>query len=173
MTSIRPRRLVPLVSSILVLLPVGPLLAQDPPGEEDVPRIEAGLSVFDVSGRLGEHLGAEVAVQPGWTTIGGGRPVAGLLVATDGPAYVYGGVERPLELHRRVSLSLSLGIGAYAKGGAVDLGNVVEFRTGVKAGVDLPGSRSLTVSFYHLSNAGLGRLNPGLEVLGLGYSVPF
>ncbi|MSR21958.1 MAG: hypothetical protein EXR92_00100 [Gemmatimonadetes bacterium] len=36
----------------------------------------------------------------------------------------------------------------------------------------LANGHTISVFFYHLSNVGLGWMNPGLEVIGLGWSLP-
>lgn len=155
--------------SILLLLTAAPLAAQSR-GRADS-RIQVGISFFDVSGHLGGAFATELVYLPGALAVGASRPVAGVMVASNGTVFGYGGVQLPLALDPRFALTPSLGVGAYHAGSETDLGNVVEFRTGIEAGLELAGHGWLSLFFYHLSNAGLGRRNPGIEVLGVGYAL--
>jgi len=64
-----------------------------------------------------------------------------------------------------------LGAGAYRQGEGPDLGSVLEFRSGIDLSRTLADGHQITVFLYHLSNASLGRRNPGVEVLGVAYAV--
>jgi len=62
-----------------------------------------------------------------------------------------------------------LAIGSF-RGDEIDLGSPLEFRSSIEVGVRLSHGQRLSLLLYHLSNAGLGYRNPGVEVLGIGYS---
>jgi lipid A 3-O-deacylase len=100
------------------------------------------------------------------------RPFLAATVTTDGAVYGWTGIAYDLRLGP-LTLSPSFGPGLYHQGDGIDLGHVVEFRTQLEAAFHL-GSRSrIGVSFAHMSNAGLGDINPGTEILSLHYSLAF
>ena len=99
-------------------------------------------------------------------------PFAGLLVTTEGAAYAYAGIALDVVIADRVAITPSAAVGLYHDGGGKDLGHVVEFRTGAEAAYIFNNDHRLGVSFYHLSNAGLGTRNPGTEILQINYSMP-
>ncbi len=47
----------------------------------------------------------------------------------------------------------------------------MQFRSGVELERRSFGQDSIVLFFYHLSNAGLGDWNPGMEVIGLAYLI--
>ena len=53
-----------------------------------------------------------------------------------------------------------------------DLGGLIEFRTGFALEADL-GDGRVAVGWDHRSNADLGRINPGLEVLSVRYTMRY
>ncbi|MBT5810587.1 MAG: acyloxyacyl hydrolase, partial [Rhodospirillaceae bacterium] len=53
-----------------------------------------------------------------------------------------------------------------------DLGNTVEFRSGVELAYRLDDRARLGVAFHHISNASLSDNNPGTETLTLTFSLP-
>ncbi len=55
--------------------------------------------------------------------------------------------------------------GLYARGGDVDLGYPLEFRSGVEMGVRFNNGWQASLSFDHRSNADIGRINPGMETI--------
>jgi hypothetical protein len=90
------------------------------------------------------------------------QPFAGADLGEDRSRYVYLGVLRVLPLGWRLRLTPSLGVGHFADG-TFTLGYPLEFRSGVELGVRLPWSLEVGAAVHHVSNGGLGRLNPGSE----------
>ncbi|HMS38227.1 MAG TPA: acyloxyacyl hydrolase [Arachnia sp.] len=90
------------------------------------------------------------------------QPFAGADLGEDRSRYVYLGVLRVLPLGWRLRLTPSLGVGHFADG-TFTLGYPLEFRSGVELGVRLPWSLEFGAAVHHVSNGGLGRLNPGSE----------
>ncbi len=62
--------------------------------------------------------------------------------------------------------------GLYAKGNDVDLGGVIEFRSGVEFGYQNRKGTRFSLSFDHRSNAGIYSDNPGLETVQFRVSIP-
>ena len=54
----------------------------------------------------------------------------------------------------------------------LDLGNPIEFNSGVELAYRFAGQSRLGLAFDHISNAGIAKINPGVESLLLVYSYP-
>ena len=52
------------------------------------------------------------------------------------------------------------------------LGNNAEFRTGLGVAYQFDDGWRLGADFHHISNAGLGKKNPGVEIAALTLAVP-
>jgi len=129
-----------------------------------------GTGVYD----FGEKpIGAEVRVEyrAGWEFLGL-RPFVGLSGTTKGSVYSYFGLLGDINITERLTLIPSAAAGAYEKGNAKDLGSRLEFRTGGELSFRLLDGFCLGVAYHHISNAGIGRENPGLELLVATYSIP-
>ena len=100
------------------------------------------------------------------------HPFAGGMGTSAGSGYAYAGLRADLFLGRRVVLSGAEAVGAYIRGGGQDLGSVLEFRSAAEIAYRFDNRGRLGIAFYHLSNASLGRINPGTEVLSLFYAIP-
>lgn len=97
-------------------------------------------------------------------------PIAGLIASAKGAAYGYGGLQVPVSLPLGLVARPSVSIGLYTDGRGMDLGHALEFRDAFLLERAVTGSLTLSAVFYHLSNAGLGRRNPGTEAVGIGLS---
>ena len=67
----------------------------------------------------------------------------------------------------------SFGFGIYDNGDGKDLGNDIEFRTTIEISYELKSKNRIALSFGHISNAGIGDNNPGVEILSLSYQIPY
>lgn len=102
------------------------------------------------------------------------RPFAAGEITSDGS--IWGGVgiaaEVPLGQHWFIGASFAPGL--YTDGGSdLDLSGSVQFRTQAEVGYRFDSDRRLSLSYSHLSNAGLEDENPGAEVISVYYHVPF
>lgn len=100
------------------------------------------------------------------------QPLAGAMITSEGGLYGYAGFGTDFFFGNRWVLTPSIAIGAYSEGNGLDLGHVVEFRSALTLAYRFDNRSRLGLRFYHLSNAGLGDDNPGVEVLDLTYSIP-
>ena len=100
------------------------------------------------------------------------QPLVGAMATTEGSLYGYAGVGTDFFFGKRWVLTPSIAVGAYSEGNGLDLGHVVEFRSSVTFAYRFDNRSRVGLRFYHLSNAGLGDDNPGVEVLDLTYSIP-
>lgn len=100
------------------------------------------------------------------------HPLVGVFFTNHGSVYTYGGFRLELPVGKHILILPVATVGDYEKGNGKDLGSHVEFKTGVE--VDLVFANGVRVgpAFDHVSNAGIGKKNPGEENLMLMVSVP-
>jgi lipid A 3-O-deacylase len=165
----------PLIVTLLLLCSPSPAASQASgegvEGASRDGRVELSLAYLDVSGRQGEAVALEVLHRPAWPRMWLLRPVLGGAIYTDGSAYVHGGVRLPLAIGNVVA-EPSFAVGRFHRGSTFNLGNVVQFRSGLSIAFPLGEGRTVSLYLYHLSNAGLSERNPGVEVVGVGYTLP-
>lgn len=102
------------------------------------------------------------------------RPTVGAFANTDGGVYGYGGAYWDLPLNTApFVISPGFAIGAYNQGSSKDLGSVLEFRSTMEVSYKMDSGQRFGLQFSHLSNAGLGSTNLGVETWQLMYSHPF
>ena len=102
--------------------------------------------------------------------IGDFKPVVGFLVTDDNAKYGYAGVRLDYKIaNNLVLISPSFTPGVYGKGDGKDLGHSVEFKTQVRAALNLSPMSNIGISYSHISNASLGDKNPGAN----NYSISF
>ena len=94
-------------------------------------------------------------------------PVVGAAVTTDGGGYLRAGLGRDFPLAERWNLNLSSAGGYYQPGHGKRLGRGFEFRSALDLSFEIQPGVRLGAALAHLSNAGIGRNNPGIETLTL------
>ena len=100
------------------------------------------------------------------------RPLVGTFFTTHGSVYTYGGFRVELPVGPHVLIVPVATVGDYEKGGGKDLGAHIEFKTGVEVDYVFDNGIRVGPAFDHVSNAGIGKKNPGEENLMLMVSVP-
>jgi hypothetical protein len=93
------------------------------------------------------------------------RPLAGFLTSVNGGAYLYSGFAIELPLPAGFQLSPGFAPGVVLARGDRDLGSPIEFRSSLEVAFSPAKAVRLGVGFSHISNAGLTKRNPGVEVL--------
>ncbi len=99
-------------------------------------------------------------------------PLAGGFVTSEGSFYGYVGFGLDFTVTERVSVMPFTGAGLYGKGSGPDLGQALEFRSGLEVMYRLEGGRQIGAQLYHLSNAGLDDKNPGNNYITVKYGMP-
>ena len=135
---------------------------------DDRDSVTIGTGVYDVTD---DETTAEFRVEYLFGGLGF-QPFVGLMATGDGGAYAHAGVGFDLDVGERVVLTPSFAAGMYANGSGKRLGHTAEFRSGVAIGYRLENGSRLGVGVYHLSNAGLGSINPGVESVMLLWTMP-
>lgn len=102
------------------------------------------------------------------------RPFAAGEITSDGSVWGGVGIAAELPLGESWFIGASFAPGLYAQGGSdLDLGGSVQFRSQAEIGYKFASERRLSLSYSHISNAGLDEENPGSEVITVYYHVPF
>ena len=94
------------------------------------------------------------------TFLGNLSPITGALITADNASYVYTGVQAQYKIGV-INLTPSFTPGLYNSGNGKDLGHIVEFKSEIQLSLDLPKDSQFGFSYNHLSNASLGKKNPG------------
>ncbi len=87
-------------------------------------------------------------------------PVSGFMLTADNARYIYTGIQAQYKLGS-LNLIPSFTPGLYGQGDGKDLGHVVEFKSEIQLSMDLFKNSELGFSYNHISNASLGKKNPG------------
>jgi hypothetical protein len=91
---------------------------------------------------------------------------------------VFAGIHRrtPFFEHENgLGLTIGLAPALYWHGGNADtdLGSRVQFKSSIGIDYQFPDATRIAISYAHISNASLGRTNPGTELWTVQYALPF
>ena len=87
-------------------------------------------------------------------------PITGFIITENNAQYFYTGLQAQYKIGK-LNVVPSFTPGLYGKGDGKDLGHVVEFKSEVQLSFDLFSDSELGFSYNHISNASLGKKNPG------------
>ena len=148
------------------------LLAAPGVAQADGPDLLAlGTGAYDVLHRNTEAQ-FRVEYRFGWSFLWIIQPLVGAFTTTDRTFFGYAGIRIELPLGDHVVLMGDTAAGYWRHGRGLDLGNPIEFKSGVEFAYRFAGQSRLGIGFDHISNAGIAKLNPGVESLLLVYSYP-
>jgi len=99
-------------------------------------------------------------------------PAIGYAFSEDDDSFFYTDLRYDYWLNDRWVLIPSLGVGVFTDGKKLDLGNDLEFRSGVELAYRFDNNYRAGVALFHLSNASLSDDNPGTEALVFSLSIP-
>ena len=86
--------------------------------------------------------------------------------------YAYGGLGYDIFIGKNFALTPSFAPGLYYRGNGKKLWFPLEFRSSIEAAAVFGGQHRIGAQFYHISNASLGRKNPGAEALVFFLAIP-
>jgi len=98
------------------------------------------------------------------------RPFVAVTATNTRSVYGWAGIAYDLGIGR-FAVTPAFGPGLYGRGGGIDLGYPLEFRSRLEASCRLDGRSRIGVALSHTSNAHLGARNPGVETLTVSYSL--
>jgi lipid A 3-O-deacylase len=148
-----------------------PAPTQGAPGSEDPSFLSFGAGAFDVLHNFtaGEVRGEYRFGQKLWIF----KPFLGLMGTSDRAFYGYGGFLVDIYIGNRWVVMPNAAFGYYDNGNGKDLGAHPEFRTGAEFAYRFDDRSRLGFTFHHISNAGIGKKNPGEEEMAIVFSLPF
>ena len=174
-----PAGLWPALSLVLALtaaIPAPPARAADD-STKDPDSLALGAGIFDVRRRHDLPLKNDAGLfdleyrsdkQLWWF-----KPMIGAFGTTEGAFYTYAGIRLDVYFGDRLVFTPSFAPGLYHQGNGNDLGFEVEFRSSAEIAWRFDDFSRLSFGVSHISNASLGRKNPGVENLTVMYSIPF
>ena len=149
---------------------IGPARADDGILRDDPAFLELGAGGYDIFHNYtagvfrGEYRFGQKLL---WLT-----PLLGGEVTTDGGLYGYFGLALDLHLGDHFVLAPNEAVGAWTRGDGKNLGATIEFRSGAEFDYAFDDQTRLGLSFHHISNAGIGKHNPGEEEALVVYALP-
>jgi|TARA_B110000881_G_scaffold162294_1_gene145314 lipid A 3-O-deacylase len=106
------------------------------------------------------------------TFVGKLAPLSGMFITGKGAAYVYTGVEAQYKIGF-LEIAPSFSPGYYEKGNGKNLGDVLEFKSELKVGLDIFKDSNIGYTYSHISNNDWGSVNPGSDNQSLMFSKKF
>jgi hypothetical protein len=100
------------------------------------------------------------------------RPLASVMGNTKGSLYFCGGAGWDIFLGKHLVVTPSFAPGLYFRGQGKSLHFPIEFRSSIELAFVLPNKGRIGGQFYHISNASMGKRNPGAESLIFYYALP-
>ncbi len=100
------------------------------------------------------------------------KPISGLMANTDGAVHLFSGFYVDIPLASFLYLTPSFAPGFYHKCNSKNLDYALEFRSQLELSIRLENNIRVGVSFSHISNASLGKINPGVESFAIIYYIP-
>ena len=94
------------------------------------------------------------------TFLGNLSPITGAMITADNAAYLYTGIQAQYKVGS-LNITPSFAPGYYNQGDGKDLGHALEFKSEIQLSLELPKDSQFGFSYNHLSNASLGKKNPG------------
>jgi hypothetical protein len=155
-----------LLAAFLLSAPAGAAEVVLSAGEFDVERAKD-------EGPLAAGIGVRLTGIALWRSSWGMSlvPAFGASVSEERAVYGWAGGALLIPLSERWGLAPQLGAGIYEQGDGKNLGGALEFRSGLAVMYRASDAVTVGLDFYHLSNAGLHELNPGVNSLVLTFGV--
>jgi|SRR5579863_2124924 len=101
------------------------------------------------------------------------KPSIGTFFTTKGSVYTYFALRSEIPIGSHFMIIPIAAVGDYEKGSGKDLGAHIEFKTGAEFDYVFSNGLKIGPAFDHVSNAGIGKKNPGEENLLVMVTVPF
>ena len=155
-------------------IPALPIRGQtsDSESRRIVPALRAGPTFVGIDTEVGPNAAVELTYVGSTPRVWRAGLIGGLFASTLGTLYGYGGLQLPVPLPLGLLARPSFSVGLYERGTGVELGHVLEFRSSFVLERNVSDQVAVSAMFYHLSNAGLGFRNPGLEAVGVAVAIP-
>jgi lipid A 3-O-deacylase len=154
--------------------PAGAQIAFGSPA--DPPRIAIGGGAFDVLPHINPSTSKTTGLALSEYRFGDVlwilAPFVGAFGTGQGAFYGYGGVGFDINFGEKFIVTPSTAVGYFQHGTGIDLGANCEFRTGAEFAYRFGNLSRLGVGMYHISNATIGKHDPGAEFVTLVLTMP-
>jgi lipid A 3-O-deacylase len=143
----------------------------------DPPRLALGLGAFDVIVDRKKPNSATTFMESAEYRFGDLLwiidPLVGVQGTAQGSFYGYFGISFDIHLLQHLIFTPTEAFGYFTPGNGINLGSHWEFRDGAELTYRFDDERRIGISFYHMSNAGIGVKNPGQEMVTAVFTMPF
>ena len=100
------------------------------------------------------------------------KPLSGIMANSDGGLFLYVGLLYDIPVSTFLYVTPSFSPGIYYKSSSKELGFALNFRSQLEISVKFKNNFRFGVSFNHISNGTMGKINPGVESLALSAQFP-
>jgi outer membrane protein OmpA-like peptidoglycan-associated protein len=140
--------------------------------EDDLWRSQLEVGMFDVFHKANSES-FDLQLRPGWRLWDFGV-MAGGMVTTKGALMGYGGFTLDIPVTDNFFIVADASAGYYSRGDdkVLSFGSTAEFRTGGGVAYEFDNGWRLGADIHHISNAGLDKKNPGVEIAAMTLSIP-
>jgi outer membrane protein OmpA-like peptidoglycan-associated protein len=140
--------------------------------EDDLWRSQFEAGAFDVFHKS-NSAAFDLQIRPGWRLWDFGV-FAGGMVTTKSALMGYGGITLDVHLTDNIVISPDAAVGYYSRGKdkVLSFGSTAEFRTGIGMSWEFDNGWRLGADIHHISNAGLDKKNPGVEIAAITLNIP-
>jgi outer membrane protein OmpA-like peptidoglycan-associated protein len=137
---------------------------------DDLWRSQFEVGSFDVFHKANSET-FDLQLRPGWRLWDFGVFAGGMYTTKN--AYMgYAGITYDLRITDHILILPDAAVGFYQHGDDKNLGNTAEFRTGIGVAYEFDNGWRLGADIHHISNAGLSKRNPGVEIAAITLAVP-
>lgn len=99
-------------------------------------------------------------------------PAIGLAAAKNGAYFIYTDLRHDFYMNDHWILIPSFGLGTFHDSSEIDLGNELEFRSGIEVAYQFTNNIRAGLALFHISNGGISSHNPGTEILVFSVCIP-
>jgi outer membrane protein OmpA-like peptidoglycan-associated protein len=140
--------------------------------EDDLWRSQLEVGVFDVFHKA-DSASFDLQLRPGWRLWDFGVFLGGM-ATTKGALMGYGGFTLDIHLTDHILVLPDVSVGYYSRGGDKVLanGSPPEFRSGIGLAYEFDNGWRLGADIHHISNAGIDKKNPGVEIAAVTLAIP-
>jgi outer membrane protein OmpA-like peptidoglycan-associated protein len=140
--------------------------------EDDLWRSQLEVGAFDVFHKA-NSASFDLQLRPPWRLWDFGV-FAGGMATTKGALMGYGGFTLDIPVTDNFFIVADAAAGYYSRGDdkVLSFGSTAEFRTGGGIAYEFDNGWRLGADLHHISNAGLDRKNPGVEIAAVTLSIP-
>jgi outer membrane protein OmpA-like peptidoglycan-associated protein len=140
--------------------------------DDDLWRSQLEVGVFDAFHKA-NSASFDLQLRPGWR-LGDFGVFLGGMATTKGALMGYGGFTMDIHLTDHILVLPDVAVGFYSRGGDKVLadGAPPEFRSGIAIAYEFDNGWRLGADIHHISNAGIDKKNPGVEIAAVTLNIP-